>query len=75
MYLKYVLSVRMVKFALHYGKNFHKGNYKQGRLLRWQLQFGQYSFNCVFIKSDKNYFADTLTREWKTLAEPYNKKS
>ena len=45
-----------------------KGNYKQGRLLRWQLQFGQYSFNCSFIKSEQNCLADTLTREWSMLA-------
>ena len=52
-----------------------KGNYKQGRLLRWQLQFGQYSFNCDFIIFEHNSLADTLTREWSMLAEHYKQKS
>lgn len=47
-----------------------KGNYKQGILLRWQLQFGQYSFSCQYVKSELNVFADLLTLEWSSLAIP-----
>lgn len=39
------------------------GDYKQGRLLRWQQWFGYYKFNIEHIKGENNHLADTLTRE------------
>ena len=40
------------------------GDYKQGRLLRWQQWFNHYQFRVEYIKGEKNVIADALTREW-----------
>nr|WOA03487.1 reverse transcriptase [Atractylodes mild mottle virus] len=42
----------------------HKGDYKQGRLIRWQMWFSRYSFTVEHLPGNKNVFADFLTREF-----------
>ena len=39
------------------------GDYKQGRLIRWQQWFNYYKFKVEHIAGEKNYLADALTRE------------
>lgn len=39
------------------------GDYKQGRLIRWQQWFNHYKFKVEFIEGKKNCLADALTRE------------
>ncbi len=46
-----------------------KGDYKQGRLLRWQQWFNYYKFNVEHIKGSSNSLADCLTREFKPLEQ------
>lgn len=41
-----------------------KGDYKQGRLVRWQMWFSRYIFEVEHLAGDKNVFADFLTREF-----------
>lgn len=41
-----------------------KADYKSGRLIRWQMKLQQFHPYIVYIKSETNCFADTLTREW-----------
>nr|WLW14337.1 MAG: RNase H protein [Endogenous cotton pararetrovirus] len=40
------------------------GDYKQGRLLRWQQWFNYYKFTIEHIRGEENYLADLLTREF-----------
>ena len=40
------------------------GDYKQGRLIRWQQWFSHYKFRTEHIKGEKNSLADALTREF-----------
>lgn len=42
----------------------HKGDYKQGRLIRWQMWFSRYQFKVEHISGETNVFADFLTREF-----------
>lgn len=44
-------------------RNNIQGDYKQGRLLRWQQWFNYYKFTIEHIKGEDNHLADTLTRE------------
>ncbi|KAL2525581.1 Reverse transcriptase domain-containing protein [Abeliophyllum distichum] len=39
-------------------------DYKQGRLVRWQMWFSHYDFDIELVKSKDNTLADTLTREF-----------
>lgn len=52
-----------------YFKSFLKAknptDYKQGRLIRWQQWFNYYQFTVERIPGNKNYLADTLTREFR----------
>nr|QCH00491.1 polymerase polyprotein [Soybean chlorotic mottle virus] len=41
-----------------------KTDYRNGRLIRWQLRLQAYQPYVELIKSENNPFADTLTREW-----------
>ncbi|ACB69767.1 replicase [Lamium leaf distortion virus] len=43
-----------------------KGDYKQGRLVRWQQWLSRYSFKVEHITGVKNIFADFLTREFQS---------
>ena len=40
------------------------GDYKQGRLIRWQQWFNYYKFRVEHIAGTKNSLADALTREF-----------
>ena len=42
----------------------HKGTYKQGRLIRWQMKLAEYNYSISHIKGEKNVLADILSREW-----------
>lgn len=48
----------------HFLKINLKGDYKQGRLVRWQMWFSRYVFEVEHLSGDKNVFADFLTREF-----------
>lgn len=39
-----------------------KGYYNQGRLIRWQAELSQFKYIPQYIKGEKNFLADTLTR-------------
>lgn len=41
-----------------------KTDYRNGRLIRWQLKLQQFQPYLQLIKSEANSFSDTLTREW-----------
>lgn len=40
------------------------GDYKQGRLIRWQQWFNHYNFSVEHIEEKRNCLADTLSREF-----------
>ena len=40
-------------------------NFKQERLVRWQLEFSQFPVKIEYLKGEQNFIADSLIREWK----------
>lgn len=64
----YVISQRFIvrcdnrNFG-HFLRTNVSGDYKQGRVIRWQQWFNHYKFDVEFIESKNNSLADALTRE------------
>ncbi|QED42829.1 enzymatic polyprotein [Silene caulimovirus A] len=48
----------------YFVKLHHKGDQKQGRLVRWQMKLSHYDFDVEHLAGHKNIFADFLTREF-----------
>lgn len=48
-----------------------EGDYKQGRLLRWQQWFNYYKFKVVHIPGVKNSLADAMSRELASSQEVF----
>lgn len=55
------------KYVTGFWKYDLRVNYKYGRLVRWQMKLQPFHPYIEYIKSEKNCFADALTREWKQL--------
>jgi hypothetical protein len=53
----------------------HKGTYKQGRLIRWQMKLAEYNYSISHIKGEKNILADILSREWNEAHKNYSKSN
>lgn len=49
-----------------------EGDYKQGRLLRWQQWFNYYQFEVVHIPGHQNCLADAMTRELANCQETFS---
>lgn len=61
--VKFLIRTDNKNFTFFLNTN-HKGDYKQGRLIRWQMWFSRYSFTVEHLPGSKNVFADFLTREY-----------
>ncbi|ALD49090.1 ORF5 [Atractylodes mild mottle virus] len=61
--VKFLIRTDNKNFTFFLNTN-HKGDYKQGRLIRWQMWFSRYSFTVEHLPGNKNVFADFLTREF-----------
>lgn len=61
--VKFIVRTDNKNFT-HFLKLTHKGDYKQGRLVRWQMWFSRYDFEVEHISGESNVFADFLTREY-----------
>lgn len=51
----------------HFLRTNISGDYKQGRLMRWQQWFNHYKFDVEYIEGKHNSLADALTRELSVL--------